>query len=123
MRVRAAVVVTCAIFWLFATVLFYLACFRARSPIFAIIVGITFAFFAIYIWQLRAWARQVARYCFAFLIFLFVGGIYNPFYMMDYHAAHGVDPDYLIVSLLGLPCVAVAWWCLCILGKFPEEFR
>src|SRR5436190_3334302 len=105
MRLRAAVVVTCAVFWLLATVLFYLACFRARSRIFDIIVSVTFALFAIYLWQLRAWARQAARYCLAFLIFLFVGGIYNPFYMMDYHAAHGVHPDYLIVSLLGLPSV------------------
>jgi len=123
MRVRTAVVITCVIFSLLAAISFYLACFGARSPIFALILGATFAFFTIYLWQLRAWARQAARYCIAFSILLFVGGIYNPFYMMDYHAEHGVDPDYLVVSLIGLPCVAVGWWCLRILGKFPEEFR
>jgi len=123
MRLRIVVVIICLVFSLFAAISFYLACFRARSPIFAVIVGSALAYFAIFLWQLRAWARQATRYCIAFLIFLFVGGVYNPFYIMDYHAAHGVDPNYSVVSLIGLPCVAIAWWCLWILGKFPGEFR
>src|SRR5947199_22804 len=102
MRLRTAVVITCVIFSLLAAISFYLACFRARSPILALILGAAFACFAIYLWQLKTWARKAARLCIAFLILSFVGYRYSWQYMSDYHARYGVDPDYLMVSLISL---------------------
>jgi hypothetical protein len=124
-RVRAAVVITCVIFSLFAAMSFYLA-FRARAPLFDAILmtslGAMFAGFAIYLWRLRSWARKAARLCIAFSIFCFVSYRYNWQYISDYRAYHGVDPDFLIVSLISFPCIGVGLWCLRTLSKFPEEF-
>jgi hypothetical protein len=125
-RVLAAVVITCVILSLFSAISFYLA-FRARTPLFGAILltsfGTMFASFAIYLWQLRSWARKAARLCIALSIFFFVGYRYNWQYISDYRACYGVDPDFLVVSLISFPCIAVGLWCLRILSKFPEEFR
>jgi hypothetical protein len=133
MRLRTTVVITSVIFSLFAAISFYqgscLALFcRSRSPIVGAVLacfGAMFAFVAIYLWRLRRWARKAARLGIAFFMFVFVSCTYNPFsnWIDDYRAAYGVAPNYLIVSLISVSCIGVGFWCLRILGKFPEEFR
>lgn len=133
LRVRAAVVISCVIFSLFSAISFYqgsrLAFFcHSCSPITGTVLvcfGAMFAFIALYLWRLRRWARKAARLGIAFFMFVFVSCTYNPFsnWIDDYRATYGVAPNYLIVGLISVSCLGVGFWCLRILGKFPEEFR
>lgn len=132
-RVRAAVVTTSVIFSLFAAVSFYqgsrlaLLCHSCSPITGAVLVcfGALFAFIALYLWRLRRWARKTARLGIVFFMFVFVSCTYNPFsnWIDDYRATYGVAPNYLIVGLISVSCLGVGFWCLRILGKFPEEFR
>jgi hypothetical protein len=122
-RLRGAVIVTCVSFLSFAVFSLYCTLFRSGSLIFCLLASALFAVIACYLWRLRSWARQAARFTIALLILLFVGGIYNPFFLMDYHPADAVDSFLWRYTLIMVPCVAVALWCLRILSSFREEFR
>ena len=119
LRVRVAVTVTCVSFWLFAGAIFY----HGATAV-GLIVAAAFAVTAIYLWRLRAWARKVATFSIATSILLFMcGGIFNPFFLMDYHAAHGLEFDLFRWSLISLPSVTVAIWCYWVLSRNKGEFR
>ena len=118
LRVRVAVIVTCVSFWSFAAAVSY----HGATPI-GLIIAAAFVVIAIYLWRLRAWARKVATFCIATSAFLFMcGGIFNPFFLMDYHAAHGVEFDLLRWTLVCLPCITVAVWCYWVLSRNKGEF-
>ena len=115
--VRVAVLTTCFGFWFFATILFY------KTTLFGIVIGAALAVIAIYLWQLRAWARKAATICIATSVFLFMcGGIFNPFFLMDYRAEHGGEFHLLRWALISLPGVAVAVWCYWVLSRRRDEF-
>ena len=119
LRVRIAVTVTCVCFWSFAAAVFS----HGAKPV-GLIIAAAFVVIAIYLWRLRAWARKVATFSIATSILLFMcGGIFNPFFLMDYHAAHGLEFDLFRWSLISLPSVTVAIWCYWVLSRNKGEFR
>ena len=82
--------------------LLYCALFSSGSLIFCLLTSAVFALIACYLWRLRLWARQAARITIALLILLFVGGVYNPFFLMDYRPADGLNSllwRYTLVTL------------------------
>jgi hypothetical protein len=121
-RLRGAILVTCASFLFVAVFSLYCMLFRSGNLFFCLLSSTLFAVIACYLWRLRLWAMQAARFAIALLIFVFVGGVYNPFFLMDY-PVDAVDSFLWRYTLIAAPCAAVAFWCLRVLSSLREEFR
>ena len=116
--VRIAVIITCATFWSVAGAVFY----HGARPI-ALIIAAAFVVIAIYLWRLKAWARKASTFCIATSVFLFLcGWIFNPFFLMDYRAEHGVEFDLWRWTLISLLPLAAAVWCYWVLSRRKDEF-
>lgn len=82
------------------------------------------SFIAAHLWMLKSWSRKVMKFVIGVSIVIGIGGIFNPFYDMDYRAAHaGNSPDWVALAAIVGPLVALGLWCFYILDKFKAEFK
>lgn len=97
---------------------------HGELKILPLFVAATLSFCGVQLWLLKPWSRKVTKFAIGALIVLEIGGIFNPFYDMDYRAAHGgQSPDWTALAAIVGPLVVLGLWCFHVLDKFKAEFK
>ena len=98
--------------------------FRGELDIGSLLVAAALAYWAVHLWWLKPWSRKIAKFAIGVSIILEIGGIFNPFYDMDYRAAHGgQSPDWAALAAIVGPLVVLGLWCFHLLDKYKTDFK
>ena len=116
---RVTVVFTSIVFSAYGL---YFAWFHAFGP-FAIAIASLLVVIAVFLWRLNRYARSAAKFVIGFFIVLYLGGTFNPFYALDYAAAHGHQPPWGTMLLCFVPLAMLGLFVYGILDRFKSEFR
>ena len=100
----------------------YFAWFNELAP-FAIAIASLFVIIAVFLWRLNRYARSATKFIIGFFIVLCLGGTFNPFYALDYAAAHGHQPPWGTMLLWFVPFAMLGLIICGVLDHFKSEFR
>lgn len=95
-----------------------------QGNILNLVFGAVLSILAVSLWQLKALAKSIAKLIIILALIVSIGGIFNPFFALDYEAIHqGESPDWLMMALAILPFVLASFWIFWVFDKYQSEFR
>ena len=95
-----------------------------NGSLFNIIVGFLLLSLSVFLWRLKTFARQIVKFIITMSLIIGIGGTFNPFFAMDYEAAHnGEAPDWLSMITIAIPLIAISFLVFWILDKYRAEFK
>ena len=100
----------------------WVAYFNGFDP-FATVFLLTMLALSIFLWRMHRMARSFAKFVLGALMVILIGGTFNPFFMLDYQAAHnGESPNWWMLAAILSPIILGALFCYGVLDKYQAQF-